>query len=253
MVNSNDKMKQALLKFEEHLNNISSEDFAAKYQHAKSLSNNKGISIKDFLKMETYQVLKEVSFENRWYHPGETIVTALPVVGLMNKGIIKKTRHHRDLNPKDHEPGQHDNHNTIVPRYHPLQQPSELSGDIDHRWKYGERPNYETPLPEPTLPATAQVGQMMLDAPLAEPAIIKDILKEHYPQAKLNIAQDVADNAIKAAAHTVQKTKTRKPKNTEMTNSMTDLVETTEEVASQNNADKIIKKVARKKAAAITK
>lgn len=45
----NDKMRKALADFEEHLKNVSKEEFADKFARAKANSSEKGVKIEEFL------------------------------------------------------------------------------------------------------------------------------------------------------------------------------------------------------------
>ena len=156
-----------------------------------------------------YAVLKETNFGNAHYPVGSILTTGETVTGMIARGILRRY----DIN-KMHQP----------------------QADMLYRPEYhDDRSHYDH----------SKSGYQAIPG-LEEPGIIKDILKEHYPQANLNIKKDIADLAVLDAEKTIKQTRTRKAKSSEMSSKATELVEETNATAFEKPVDKTTRKIARK-------
>lgn len=192
-----------------------------------------------------YAVLKETNFGNAHYPVGSILTTGETVTGMIARGILRRY----DIN-KMHQP-QADGFDAHRSTHHqhlqmtglnkkPYQGPSAGlpvgQPDMLYRPEYhDDRSHYDH----------SKSGYQAIPG-LEEPGIIKDILKEHYPQANLNIKKDIADLAVLDAEKTIKQTRTRKAKSSEMSSKATELVEETNATAFEKPVDKTIRKIARK-------
>lgn len=165
-----------------------------------------------------YAVLKETNFGNAHYPVGSILTTGETVTGMIARGILRRY----DINKNPYQGPS---------AGLPVGQP-----DMLYRPEYHyDRSHYDH----------SKSGYQAIPG-LEEPGIIKDILKEHYPQANLNIKKDIADLAVLDAEKTIKQTRTRKAKSSEMSSKATELVEETNATAFEKPVDKTIRKIARK-------